>query len=1542
MVDTLFFFLVTLQYMSLRCRNILAKGITVLLLTPLISMFILILLLYIPPVQQFAVNKICHTVNSNSNFRINIEAFHFTFPLKLSVRNYNLSYNDSKIIDGEDIEISISPAALLKGEVELHYLSIENTTINSDTLIDGIKIEGEIGYLRTVARNIAIAKESADIRMFHLSDSKADITILDSEEPDSTDSSLNWVFKLRRGTVENISLNLRMPSDTLSLLAEIDNLALYDAVANLSEPLYGLRSLILKNGILSYDKGNNSTQRSPIDHISLSNINIKTGEILYSVPKVSADIKNITLRQSDYMNINNCALYATGTEDYINLHNMRLSTTHGTSATLNAFLPLKSSQESLSGKLNIHIDKRDIRGFLTDDTYSQLSPLPDSLLNIILDISGNLQKVAIDTLHTEIPTIAMLNIAGTLENILQHKELVTNINFDGKIDNIANITNTQNVADDTGSRDAQFSGTFNMQREQINASVSLNSDSSIVNAEASYNVADESFAADATVRNLHFRSILPDIPLYSASLTVSANGKGFNLFDPQTEYNCNIDVESLHYDRIQLSGINLLAKQKDSKSNIDIVSENRNLQLAFAAESHIDSTNIESRAGLNIKKARLKEIGITEEPLDAAFTLSLQGKSNLQETHSISLQGERFELQTKDRTFTPAPLWLSAATSPDTSFIRILTGDLNIDGQLSGGYKKYLKAFNEISSMFNRVQIQRDTMYFVQDFEDKLPDTNIYIKCGSKNIIANYLLFNGIKFNNIALSCRLDKERGLDAFAELYGLRKEEFTLDTIRIFARQKENVIRYFAGVRSSAINPENKKFKYYAALFGSLNDNKLISNLLFRDSNDLTALKMKLNSTFSQNGVEFHFDPQAVILNHPFSFNKSNYFSIDREGIGGDIEFTDTSGNAGIRLFASHDPLQKRKISLELFDINLQAITGIMPFVPNIGGLLNANVHYSDGDKGTFVYGDINGNNIAYEDNLIGNEDVTFAYSPNGKEKHSIALSLQHYHKKILTLYGNFNDSIVPHINGEATLNHLPLNISDAFLASSGAKFDGYIDGKISISGPIEKISSNGYIRFDSVYTDIPSLGARLHLVDDQVNIQDSKLYFKDFDIYAKGTTPFKINGSVDFATFSNPTFNLRMRAREYELINAARKKGSLLYGRLFVDLNAMIGGSLNAMNVNGSATLLGKSNITYVMQDSPLSSSNELDGLVEFVNFSDTTKNVKERQQFELGNTTMNLNLTIEEGARINADLDEGRNSYVELQGDGNLNLTYTSEDGMNLTGRYTLSNGQIKYTLPIIPLKTFNISEGSSIYWSGNIANPTLNITALERVVAPVTFDEGNTQAVAFDVGIILTNTLENMGLNFTLSAPENATVQNELNSVDKETLNKYAVTMLITGAYLGSNGNISVSNALSSFLDARINDIAGSAMKSVNINVGITDVENSESGGTYKNYSFSFSKRFLNDKLTVIIGGEVNSGDTPANANDNSFINNVSLEWKISESGNRYLRIFYDKNYESILEGEITETGVGYIYKRNMSSLKELFTFKRRNKDKKEDSKNVK
>ena len=49
---------------------------------------------------------------------------------------------------------------------------------------------------------------------------------------------------------------------------------------------------------------------------------------------------------------------------------------------------------------------------------------------------------------------------------------------------------------------------------------------------------------------------------------------------------------------------------------------------------------------------------------------------------------------------------------------------------------------------------------------------------------------------------------------------------------------------------------------------------------------------------------------------------------------------------------------------------------------------------------------------------------------------------------------------------------------------------------------------------------------------------------------------------------------------------------------------------------------------------------------------------------------------------------------------------------------------------------------------------------------------------------------------------------------------------------------------------------------------------------------------------------------------DNAIIDNISIEWRINPVGNQYLRFFYNKNYESILEGEIRETGVGYAYRR--------------------------
>ena len=134
-------------------------------------------------------------------------------------------------------------------------------------------------------------------------------------------------------------------------------------------------------------------------------------------------------------------------------------------------------------------------------------------------------------------------------------------------------------------------------------------------------------------------------------------------------------------------------------------------------------------------------------------------------------------------------------------------------------------------------------------------------------------------------------------------------------------------------------------------------------------------------------------------------------------------------------------------------------------------------------------------------------------------------------------------------------------------------------------------------------------------------------------------------------------------------------------------------------------------------------------------------------------------------------------------------------------------------------------------------------------------------------------------------------------------------------------------SALNSVLQSQINSLTGNMKGS--FNVGIEDHTSAETGDTQKDFSFRYSQRFFDDRVQIVIGGKVSTGGNATNDVE-SFIDNISLEYRLDVSGTRYVRVFYDKNYESILDGEITETGVGLVLRKKMDRLGELFIFRRK------------
>ena len=192
----------------------------------------------------------------------------------------------------------------------------------------------------------------------------------------------------------------------------------------------------------------------------------------------------------------------------------------------------------------------------------------------------------------------------------------------------------------------------------------------------------------------------------------------------------------------------------------------------------------------------------------------------------------------------------------------------------------------------------------------------------------------------------------------------------------------------------------------------------------------------------------------------------------------------------------------------------------------------------------------------------------------------------------------------------------------------------------------------------------------------------------------------------------------------------------------------------LHIRGNLNVLPKTNVSYVLQDSPLSVENRLNELVSFVDFSDTIST--EESKFEAGGVDMTLAISISDAARLHCDISSDKQSYVDIEGGGELTFRYTQQGEIILTGRYTASSGEMKYALPVIPLRTFYLTNGSYIEFTGNPMNPTLNIQAKERIKASVTENEVS-RSVAFDAGISITQPLSRMGLQFTLEAPEDPT-----------------------------------------------------------------------------------------------------------------------------------------------------------------------------------------
>ena len=583
----------------------------------------------------------------------------------------------------------------------------------------------------------------------------------------------------------------------------------------------------------------------------------------------------------------------------------------------------------------------------------------------------------------------------------------------------------------------------------------------------------------------------------------------------------------------------------------------------------------------------------------------------------------------------------------------------------------------------------------------------------------------------------------------------------------------------------------------------------------------------------------------------------------------------------------------------------------------------------------------NNMAYEGASLGDIGLSLIYMPDDDGTHAVDAMILQNHKEVASLSGSYNgNSETEAIDANLELLRFPLSMANGFISDQMATLNGYANGNISLTGSTAKPLINGKVLLDSVNIRSKEYSLALRINKDSIELQNNILNLNKIDLYGSNKNPLTVDGSINMKDLGDIKLDLSMQARNFELINASKTKDATAYGRVMVDLNTTLKGDMNDISMRGQLNVLGSTDVTYVLKDSPLTVEDRLSDLVTFTDFSDTTEHAQVVRPRPM-NIDMVMVLNIDQAAQVHCLLSPDRSHYIDLEGGGALTMIYTPDGDLQLSGRYEVISGEMRYSLPIIPLKTFTIKSGSYVEFTGNMLNPRLSLAATERVRTTVTENEVP-RTVSFDVGISISQTLENMGLEFTLEAPEDMNVQNELASMSVEQRGRLAVTMLATGMYLSNNNasSFSTSNALNAYLQSEISKISGRALSTIDLSIGMEN-STSASGSNQTDYSFQFAKRFWGNRISVIVGGKVSTGEDVENTGE-TLIDNVSVEYRLDNSATRYVKVFYDKSYESLLEGEITEMGAGLVLRKKMTRLGELFIFKKRQNKKEEPADSVK
>lgn len=1487
--------------------------------------------------------------------RLALDRFRLDFPLDLELGGLVFTSDGDTMIAASSLHADVALMPLLAGKAEVSELDLRGVRYrmgNPDSVMcidiaaDSLSLSPVSVVLKDMAINIdragmrglrytmqmmpTIDTLTADIRQAELDKGLVDLTKqkVDLHFFGGKDLSTRYIAPDSAKAAQWIATHPEEPADTAASAPwtiTIDSIdfhggdALY-ATAGV-KPLPGLDFAYI--------------QLDSLD-LSLQNFYNQASTVKLPVRVHGRERCGVTLDVDGTLDIDSVAL---------TFNDVQLSTPRGTDVRFSGKLGMGDMATDPDLPLGI-----DLTGALSPKDMSDIFPafmpyfaaIPSAdniLLNV--DAKGTTGDLALEDLRLVLNHCVTLQAKGSIRNMMNPAKLAGNIALNGNIINVDGFKNkflARPTAEMLHIPPMTIAGNVAMAGGTVNGRMTARTKGGKLGLDARWNGNAESYNVDLETDEFPVQAFMPLLGVEQVTAGLKVEGKGYDPFKTSTKIDAGLSVEKAVYQGVAYTDITAEAHLDQGKAAVSLKSDNPSAELTMNANGNLDGDVYRWQANIDGTYIDLQALKFMQEP--ASVEIVLDGNAVIGPgKNDISAQVAVHDVFFRRTEGTIALSDISAHFNAGDSLtdLKIVNRDMTATFTSPVSLDTLTTSFGEFSKILSEqlaiYAIDADTLCRA------LPPFSFDMNGGRSNLVNDILASSRMSVRKFNFS--IDNDSTLIINGLLKRFDTGSMLLDSIFIDGGEHRGHFHLNAGVQNRPGNLD----KWHRVDMKSIIQGKYAHVALTQTNlkGDIGYdIGIAAQSNVEDSTLTVHIRPYSPVISYQkWTVNHDNFISYNLPTGHFDANLRMNGGNSALAIYTEHpDSVDihsagQEDVVIRLTDIHLSDWIAVNPFAPPVKGDVNADMRLNRHDGNLTGEGSAGITNFSYGKEKVADLKVDFDISAMNGGAIRADADVMVDGVKTMTLRGALNDSTsTSPLDLDFAMIHFPLATVNPFLPPGVAKLSGMLNGNLKITGPEAAPVINGTLDFDSTAVMLGMTGTEYSFSPTPIRVVDGLVSFDGFRISGCNDNPLKVDGTVDISKFSDMKLNLSLKADNMMIVNSNRlRKGADIFGKGYISLDATARGSMSFMTVNADLSVNSGTNITYVISsEASAALTNRSSGdMVKFVNFTDSAE-VAAADTLARSGLAMLLdaNLTMQNGNIITVYLSPDGKNRAQIESNGQLTYSMTPLDNGRMSGRLNIDKGFVRYSPPFMSEKLFNFERGSYVAFNGAMMNPTLNIHATDVIKANVTQRGQNSRLVNFDVGLSITGTLNQMDVAFDLSTNDDITVANELESMTPQQRANQAMNMLLYNVYTGpgTKGDASLAgNPLFSFLESQINSWAANNIKGVDISFGINQYDRTVDGSTSQtmSYSYQVSKSLFNDRFKIVVGGNYS---TDANADENfsqNLINDISFEYFLNAQRTMYIRLFRHTGYESILEGEITQTGVGFVYRRKLRRLGDMF-----------------